>query len=319
MERIERGGVVSVLAASRKLAILSGLASIAAAGTVFFWVRSYRGPADETSWQAFHTRYTLRADRGKLVLLGPPESARNSEAVNAVARITNADIGWEVMVQGPGREVLEAEGKRDIRRDLEVTHAFPSILSGEGRSIAGRFHRAELSGPLLAALEDPRRFAAAHVLLVASHLITPGSPSVIPSAIKRAAIDRAVATFDGLDAELRPSIPWPPRQLDGYRSFFRVSCQGEQSLQIDVAQLPRIRRQWHDRLDTRVLSMPFGVLVGALLLPPGAWFWRRWRQRVFRRRGRCPNCGYDLRESKDRCPECGVDSVHASVGTMAQP
>ena len=35
-----------------------------------------------------------------------------------------------------------------------------------------------------------------------------------------------------------------------------------------------------------------------------ASFIRRWRRHAT---GRCPHCGYDLRESVGRCPECGLE------------
>jgi len=59
----------------------------------------------------------------------------------------------------------------------------------------------------------------------------------------------------------------------------------------------------------QITAVPFAVpalVCGVIGLLP--WIRRRRRVRIEdarAKKGLCPACGYDLRESKDRCPECG--------------
>lgn len=57
-----------------------------------------------------------------------------------------------------------------------------------------------------------------------------------------------------------------------------------------------------------VVRVPTWLLFTPALIPLAAQFDRRFRARRRTRligESRCPDCGYDLRASKDRCPECG--------------
>jgi hypothetical protein len=55
------------------------------------------------------------------------------------------------------------------------------------------------------------------------------------------------------------------------------------------------------------LGLPFWFVTLAALIWPlhGLLSLRRWRRRHRRRRGRCQQCGYDLRMTAGPCPECG--------------
>jgi len=53
-------------------------------------------------------------------------------------------------------------------------------------------------------------------------------------------------------------------------------------------------------------AAPHWVPMVAFALPPLLWLRRTRRLRRSRVRGRCAQCGYDLRATPDRCPECGT-------------
>jgi hypothetical protein len=73
------------------------------------------------------------------------------------------------------------------------------------------------------------------------------------------------------------------------------------------------------------LLVPLWAIVAASGVLPSAWMFGRARRRRRSRRGRCLECGYDLRATPDRCPECGTivrsevsaphPSEHGSVRT----
>lgn len=56
--------------------------------------------------------------------------------------------------------------------------------------------------------------------------------------------------------------------------------------------------------DSRYVTVPIWLTVGALALLPIRGIWGRGLRRS-RRDGVCLTCGYDLRATPDRCPECG--------------
>jgi hypothetical protein len=57
---------------------------------------------------------------------------------------------------------------------------------------------------------------------------------------------------------------------------------------------------------THGVYTPWWFWAGLFAVPPTSWLRLRRRAAGRRRRGLCPDCGYDLRATPDRCPECGA-------------
>jgi hypothetical protein len=102
-----------------------------------------------------------------------------------------------------------------------------------------------------------------------------------------------------------------------------------------VAPLPYPGDAWYQRLGfdwmflrqrgrmlwrtTFLVQVPHAALAALLGIGPAVWVVRRAREGRARRRtrrGRCLQCGYDLRASAERCPECGTP-VPATAGARA--
>jgi hypothetical protein len=275
--------------------IIPGILLICAAGA---WVISY-GPAsaDPPSFRFWGARYTLRNERGVVRVLGPPSHPQlaSPAAWDFVAHLSNDQLSWNVSYQTIFPQRFGSDPKW-----------FPGATTqGSG------LNNADLLRPLLEALEDPKRFAAAHLWL-------DNRFNTVRTWSQRIDRDHLVAGYDGLEVTLRPSMLLRDRatleaecrrnQKRGDIAALSELCAGPDALQISPEQLPKLRRLWHDRLDVQVLAIANWVLVTLPIVPLAISAMRFWRSRVMRAaqaRGCCPVCGYDLRSGHERCPECG--------------
>jgi hypothetical protein len=61
------------------------------------------------------------------------------------------------------------------------------------------------------------------------------------------------------------------------------------------------------------IGAPYVFVCGLFAILPLAWLAAFIKSRRRRARGRCPECGYDLRATPDRCPECGTEVKKSNV------
>lgn len=312
------------------LCLLSLLLSVAMS---WVWWRSYRIHG-RVGYLAADGRYTLHAWRGRLLISGPPPNGPDDEtARKPAARMSNDELDI----------IPSAQQRRDGSSNYEV---FVTHRTGKGlpcSEFAWRYgplpanDPASAWPPLLQALEDPGKFAAADEVL--GHLWSsihrpPWGGTVAPAAPPSSPLALAVTPRPLRPAESRGDevtayagflpIHYHVRDLTReVRSQFGKIHVGEPGVaRIDAsdAVMAAVRDFWHDLLDVVVWSaplLPFAVLSA---LPPLLWCVSRLRRVIVRRRrtrlGLCRACGYDLRASHGTCSECGAEIPNAPGGAV---
>jgi hypothetical protein len=257
-----------------------------------------------------HARYTLRADADRIGLWAPPPAAPASLRPDPIPDYVHLD-------PRPPAELLRLMRNEDvvwmlIRYHAEQTDAEELTFETtyRGADAGARNERllftdnGLLIPGLLEALEDPKRAVAAHVFLNSHplrHVWTLPRRPEGPFSVE----------YDGMRIDFsavgEPGTGVSPGGLvDVYQPIGHV----------DPSQFGSIRAQWHARLDRPVATVTYSCAAAATAFLPAvvlAAFLRRRAIRLYRgRRNLCPNCGYDLRASRDRCPECGTPVATAA-------
>jgi hypothetical protein len=258
------------------------LSLLACVGVGWLWWRSHHADRPRLSLRLPVTRYTVRTEPGRLTLWGPPPpatAAGAAKAKRAASQLRNRNIRYTA--------------RADVEMRKFELGDFSQAAAEPGTPAATLWlANADAIAPLLEAMEDADRFAAAHVLLthrVLPHLLPPKTD---PGWI----IDSLDYTGDaneqgyGLATELGPSGTgrvtyngmriefWPVRsEVDRLLAEDRASphefVRGEVRVnaRVDPAQLPALRQHWHDKLDVPLGSAPHWAFVFGLAAPPALW------------------------------------------------
>ena len=284
----------------RLLNLLTALSLVLCAAEAGLWIACRERPRHLFSTVVLSDAYTVRSDCGRIMVAAPPAGAVSSP-------VGNDRLQWYLHQSSP-------TGPR--------FQSFPSSISfttGGGPLPSQR--------QLLRDLRHPDRFAAAHALLTCGAAPPPPAPGRTVYDMAHGAMawrlqarpdmrltrDRngqAVVTLDGLRVLL-----WPgPRCGTFSRPGGDLADIHATIATIDPAQHPGIRDLWYRRLLVPRWWVPHWAIVSALAALPagrlGLLVGRRRRAALYRRRGLCPACGYDLTGNVTGvCPECGTEAA----------
>jgi hypothetical protein len=280
----------------------------------------------QVSFEARGRWYTLALAREGFLLAVPPQPspdpAARHEAEELIARIRNDQFLWVIYPNGAD------EG------DAYCGDAEP--IEGTAVERAAQVpSRADLLPPLLAALEDPDRFAAAHLLLC-YRLRSPRGRFVSTTSIPDRFFTRQSCQWDRRFGHSR--LHWVRTELDGLSFTLNAWIPHDKdapsrwnkdmdfhgaAAEADATQICAVRDLWHSRLDVPVFAVAWRhAFFVAMVLPVAqvVLIARRHRRRAAAlRENRCVECGYDLRGHAKgvRCPECG--SPNTAVPPAAPP
>lgn len=287
--------------------------------TVVLWQRCNRRTHDAIRSAINGNTYTIVSAPDGISLYGPPrptaDPLRRRAADEMVGALHNDQVQWHGIL-------TFHQGKDAPAPSLSVYDVRP-LRGTPAERAENEFTLPDLARPLLSAMNDPRRVAVAHLLLlrksgsrawkeprsraIPGHFLgnrdLPGHVDFQPAPWTEVDLFGVHVTLN------RWRYPGP---FDSGGTLSADAWMHDLVGEPDFSQTAPIREWWHRRLDVQIITVPHGrALAGAALLPLltlGHFIRKTLLDRRRHRLGLCPTCGYDLRATPQerRCPECGA-------------
>ena len=253
-----------------------------AAGLTSLWIRSYRHYEDFT-FSTTHARFRFPSVFGRLIIIVPPPhgpAAQEKKAWALLQQLNNDQIQWD-------------------EREHDVT---PQPIAG---TAAAELETLGLPNVLMRGLDDPKKFAAAYVLLMRLQNRALSYSQQLNSAHGLQSGDSLICRFGILQVEiLHYYDTYGPLTFDPRHAGVRHYRSDE--VKINPNQIALVKEYWDHQLGRDLAVIRYPWLIPGLLVLPLVALRRAWIHTLRRRRGHCLHCGYDLRQSPERCPECGA-------------